>query len=89
MDVWYGDAEVLAFMSYNGPDASTRLAHHLSATRLNLARGSEPSILPVVEEADAFLAAHPPGSDPKGALRDLANSLKDALDAYNNACPSH
>ena len=46
--------------------------------------------LPVVEAADAFLAVHPPGSDPRGEPRTEAESLKDALDAYNNTpCPDN
>jgi hypothetical protein len=84
--VWYNDTQILSFLGYSGSDAATRLAHHLSATKLNLARGSEPSIVSMVEQADAFLDAHPPGSNPKEALLDQANTIKDALDAYNNAC---
>jgi hypothetical protein len=51
---------------------------------LNLEVGSEPSILPSVEEADAYLAVIPRGSDPKGDDRLGANRIKDALDAYDN-----
>lgn len=83
--VEYEKGTLLAFLSYNGSDAATRLAHHLTATKLNLAVGSDPSILPTVQEADAFLAAHPPGSDPKGSLRTEANRIKDILDVYNNS----
>jgi streptogramin lyase len=83
--VEYEKQTLLNFLSYNGPDAATRLAHHLTATKLNLAVGSDPSILPTVQNADAFLAAHPPGSDPKGSLRTEANSIKDILDVYNNS----
>jgi uncharacterized repeat protein (TIGR01451 family) len=92
--LWYYQAQILSFLSYNGSDASLILAHHLMATKLNLARGSDPakgapapSILPAVSQSDLFLAAHPPGSNPGGTDRDLALSLKNVLDAYNNACP--
>ena len=92
--LWYYKDQILAFLSYNGSDASLILAHHLAAAKLNLARGSDPakgapapSILPTVSQADLFLAAHPPGSNPGGTDRDLALSLKNVLDAYNNACP--
>ena len=84
--VEYDAAGVLALLDYGGPDPSTRLASHLAATKLNLARGGREweSILPAVEAADAFLAVYPPGSGVKGAERDEANRLKDLLDAYNN-----
>ncbi len=71
-------------LSYNGPDAATKLARQLVATRLNLAVGSDLFILPVVEAADAFLGDFPPGSRPSGGDRQEANALKDELDAYNN-----
>jgi len=84
--VEYDAAGVLALLDYGGPDPSTRLASHLAATKLNLARGGREreSILPVVEAADAFLEVYPPGSGVKGAERTEANRLKDLLDAYNN-----
>ena len=47
-------------------------------------RGSPPFILPRVADADAFLAVFPPGSDPRGDDRQLANAIKDELDAYNS-----
>ena len=54
------------------------------ATKFNLLVGSPPSIIQVVDAADAFLAVFPPGSNPKGADRAQAGSLKNQLDAYNN-----
>ena len=82
--VWYDDAAMNDHLRYGGPDASSRLARHLVATRLNLARGSDPFILPAVEAADAFLAVFPPGSGPGGDDREEANDVKDLLDDYNN-----
>ena len=82
--VEYEMADLLALLEYNGPDASGHLALQLVATKLNLLVGSEPSILPVVEDADAFLALFPPGSSPEGADRKTADDLKNLLDAYNN-----
>ncbi len=58
------------------------------ATKLNLVKGSDPTILPVVEAADAFLEIYPPGSDPRGEARQEGNAIKDDLDAYNNSCPN-
>jgi hypothetical protein len=75
---------LLALLTDNGPDASHHLARQLVATELNLRVGSDPFILPVVALAHDFLAAHPPGSKPAGALKQQANALKDQLDAYNN-----
>lgn len=83
------DATMMAYLSAGGSDAATRLAHHLVATKLNLARGADPdlvapSILAAVVDADQFLADHPPGSDPRGEARDEANRLKDLLDRFDN-----
>ena len=46
--------------------------------------GSDPYILPVVDDADAFLAVFPPGSSPQGADQQQADAIRDVLDAYNN-----
>jgi len=89
--LWYYQSQLLSFLGYSGSDASLILTHHLVAAKLNLERGSDPtwgatpSVLPTVEAADLFLAAHPPGSNPAAADRDLALQLKTVLDAYNNA----
>jgi len=85
--VEYEFEELMAFLEYNGPDATLVLAKQLVATKLNLARGSEPSILPVVEDADTFLAVYPPGSNPRGEDREYGLGLKTQLDSYNTACP--
>ena len=79
------DAQTLLdLLSYNGPDASNHLARQLIATQLNLLVGSDPNILPVVDDADAFLEVFPPGSDPQGADQQQADAIKNELDAYNN-----
>ncbi|MCH7665622.1 MAG: hypothetical protein IH936_06825 [Acidobacteria bacterium] len=80
----YDANELLAFLRYGGPDASLKLARHLVATKFNLLSGSDPLIQPAVDAADAFLAIHPPGSDPQGAAKDEALAIKDLLDIYNN-----
>jgi uncharacterized repeat protein (TIGR01451 family) len=86
--VEYGAAELAAFLASEGGDATFHLTLQLVATKLNLLVGSDPGILPVVEDAEAFLSIHPPGSDPKGADRQEAETLKDQLDAYNHSpCP--
>ena len=67
-----------------GSDAATKLAKDLVATKFNLAEGSEPWILPYVEQADAFLVDFPPGSDPQGADAAQAKNLRKPLIRYNS-----
>ena len=83
-DEVYDAAGLLELLQYGGPDASSTLARQLVASKLNLANGADPFIVPTVEAADAFLALFPPGSDPSGADRDEGLAIKDELDAYNN-----
>jgi hypothetical protein len=83
--VEYEAEQMLAFLNAKGGDATLQLALQLVAIKLNLASGSDPSILPVVEAADAFLESYPPGSDPRGAARSEANRIKDELDDFNNS----
>jgi choice-of-anchor A domain-containing protein len=81
--VVYDQAEVQAILEYGGPDAATKLARALAATRLNVASGFQHPDLPTaITEADAFLALHPPGSNPKGSAKGEGNALKDALEAF-------
>jgi len=84
----YGVADLQAFLEAKGGDATLHLVRELVATKLNLLVGSDPGsdlgIGPTVEDADAYLAAFPPGSDPKGADRQLASTLHEILEAYNN-----
>ena len=70
----------------NAKDASNALAKHLLATKLNVSNNSTNNacIADAVAEADAFLAANPPGSDLTKADRAKALGLKDLLDEYNN-----
>jgi hypothetical protein len=77
-------AELAAILRHESSDATLILARQLVAARFNLLVGGDPHILPVVEAADAFLAEHPMGSNPKGAVKEEANAIKDALDRYNN-----
>ena len=80
----YGAGALQDFLAAKGGDATLHLVRELVATKLNLLVGSDPEILPTVEEADRFLVAVPPGSAPKGADRQAAEALKDLLEAYNN-----
>ena len=81
--VTYNSAQLLSFLDYGGPDASLKLARQVVTTLLNLLSGSETSIQPVLDQADDFLAAHAPGSNPGGSAKTQANALKDELEGYN------
>ncbi|HEV8630795.1 MAG TPA: Calx-beta domain-containing protein [Thermoanaerobaculia bacterium] len=83
----YDKNQALTLLGYSGSDAATHLARQLVATKLNLLVGGDPYIVPAVDQADAFLARFPPGSNPKGGDRDEANRIKALLEAYNTtAC---
>ncbi|MCG8455156.1 MAG: hypothetical protein MI919_02675, partial [Holophagales bacterium] len=85
----YGVNDLLYFLNYGGPDASSKLTRHLVATEMNLAMGSDPAaIAQTVADAHDFLEEHPPATNPQGADKNQALALKDDLDDYNNAsCP--
>lgn len=73
-------------------DATYILIHQLIAAKLNLAEGADPTaIATTLADADAWLASHPLGSNPKGADREVGTALAAALDAYNNGVtgPGH
>lgn len=63
-------------------DASGLLARELVATKFNLALGSDPVILPRVDEADALLTRYPPGTD-GGARKQEVLLLTRELQTYN------
>jgi hypothetical protein len=79
----YNDTQMMAFLGYGASDSATHLARQLVATKLNLAVGSEPSILPDVNTADLLLTAFPPGSNPAGADKTQVDAVKNRLEAYN------
>ena len=88
--VTYNQSQLLAHLSSTSSDASRLLIKQLVGTMLNIAKGSDPGpIQSTVKAANAFLVTFPPGSNPKGANRDYALSLKDALDKYNNDPACH
>lgn len=67
-------------------DATYMLAAQLIAAKLNVLNGAYASeeVLEAIDDANAFLTAHPYGSNPRGADRRYALELKDALDDFNN-----
>jgi hypothetical protein len=75
--------ELIDLLDMGGGDRATRLARELVVTKLNLAEGSDPRVLPVVEAADAFLVEFPPGSDSHGANAARARILRRLLLRYN------
>ncbi|MDD3643421.1 MAG: hypothetical protein PHQ19_08180 [Candidatus Krumholzibacteria bacterium] len=99
-DAWPVDLLVVGGVDYSqfhllqifaldtGGDMTIKLFHHLVAAKLNVLSGSDPSIQPTIDAADAFLMDYPLFSNPKGALKDMAEALKDELCAYNELpCP--
>ena len=83
--VIYSKAEAIVILkAANSKDATHMLAAQLIASKLNILADGPADIQPVIDAADAFLVAHPYGSDPQGADRAYALNLKDQLDAYNN-----
>jgi len=82
-DVEYGTADLLLLLSYSGPNVPSQLARQLVATKLNLAVGSDPWIVPTVEEADLYLTAWPPGSEPSKSEKQRGQQLTESLQGYN------
>jgi hypothetical protein len=83
--VEYDSATLLWLLSYSGSDVSHELARELVATKLNLAIGSDPSILATVKAADEYLRWFPPGSQPSGQDKQEGKDLLDALTPYNDS----
>jgi hypothetical protein len=83
--VEYDSATLLWLLGYSGSDVSHQLARELTATKLNLAVGSDPSIIPTVEAADDFLTRFPPGSQPTGRDKQDGRELVDELIPYNDS----
>jgi hypothetical protein len=82
-------AAMLLHLDYTGGDLTSRLAQQLVATKLSLAKGADPAIVPTVELADAFLVSYPVGTSLSGAPRAEADRLKTLLDKFNNGCKAH
>lgn len=73
-------------------DMSVALAQQLIAAKLNVTIGNDAScVAATIAAADAWLAEHPPGSNPKRGAKSEGEDLKDVLDAYNNGrlCAPH
>lgn len=69
-------------------DATVILAHHLIAAKLNVANGASDDIQDAIDDADAFLAMYPLGSNPASPAREQGLAIKDLLAAYNEmGCP--
>ncbi|HEM46668.1 MAG TPA: hypothetical protein ENO23_06430 [Alphaproteobacteria bacterium] len=69
-------------------DITIILGYHLMAAKLNVAAGSDPSIQPTIDAADAYLMMYPIGSRPNGAAKEEGEMLKDELCYYNElGCP--
>ena len=92
--VIYTKEEALAILSTppKRGDATYILAHQLIAAMLNVLAGADDSaVAATIADADIWLAAHPLGSDPEGADREVGIALAEVLDQYNNGLigPGH
>ncbi len=89
----YTKAQLLAILTTSPRgDATYILIHQLIAARLNVANGADATaIADTLVAADAWLAANPLGSKPKGAARDAGVALAALLDDYNRGVigPGH
>jgi hypothetical protein len=89
----YSQAELLQiFNTAPKGDATYILADQLIAAKLNLANGADTSVVSAtMAQADAWLAANPLGSKPKGAANTTGISLGNTLDQFNNGLigPGH
>jgi hypothetical protein len=82
--VQLSQADLLALLEEKDAGIMTELAREQVAVKLNLAQGSPPGIVDVMNEADELLTAFPPGSGPGDEIRDLARELRNRLWDYNN-----
>jgi hypothetical protein len=85
---FYTKAELLAFLRGGGSDASLKLAVQLAAARLNIAAGSDSSVVGLtLIQADALLAAFsgklPYNVDPSSATGQQMVNLATVVEAYN------
>jgi hypothetical protein len=64
-------------------DMTYMLAAQLIGAELNVAAGGPTTGNTAINNANAFLCAHPVGSNPQGADRTTAENYKNALEAYN------
>jgi hypothetical protein len=83
--VVYLDAEAIAILeTLPRGDASYILAHQLIAATVNLLNEADESVIAaVLQEANAWLVAHPLGSDPQNPDRERGIELSIALADYN------
>ena len=84
--VTYNQEQLLDILRQaNSKDATLMLAAQLIAAKLNVLNGAYAgSITDTINNADAFLVAHPLGSELQEEERDYAIDLKDLLDDFNN-----
>lgn len=86
----YSQAELLIL--FNSPvsgDASVNLAHQLTTAKLNVANGSDATVISgVIAQADTLLATHngklPYAVDPSSSEGQTMVNLAGVLEAYNN-----
>ncbi len=84
--VTYTKAQAIAILQTPPDgDATYILAHQLIAAKLNILKGADGSaVATTIADADAWLIAHPLGSNPSNPDRAAGIALAHALDNYNN-----
>lgn len=85
----YNDTQLMSFLNYGGPNAATKLARAMVASEMNIRSGSDPSVLPILEQAHVLLTPYPPGSNPPAAIKTQMDTVKNQLEAFYNStsCP--
>ncbi len=84
--ITYDQQALMQLLAYDGVDPSTRLARELAATKLNLASGTDPVIVPVADRADLFLKNFPTSRRLSGKRRlaSRADNFRIRLLQYNS-----
>ncbi|MEM6794486.1 MAG: hypothetical protein AAF725_10930, partial [Acidobacteriota bacterium] len=85
----YSYNDLRYFLEYGGSDAATRLARSLVTVSLNLENGAEgeAELAQQIADAHLLLGDFPPGTNPQGGDRALADALRDDLDEqYELGC---
>jgi hypothetical protein len=84
-EVTYSKQQAVSILKKSpGGDATYILTHQLIPAKLNVLSGAENDVISdVIAQADAWLKAHPLGSNPRQPAKNRGLALKDQLEAFN------
>ena len=89
----YTQSQLIAIMRHSSRDKTYAIAQQLIAAKLNILCGHANSscIASAVAAADAWLCAHPIGSNPKNSVWNQISGVNDTLTTYNEGhmCAPH